>query len=179
MMKIHCVLVAALTVAALISAVVIALSDFPVTWVSTDKTTYLQGENVKINYGSIQLLWQNCRATPDLMIYEVHGEESKSINHRKVVYSFGSQFCLDGKLFGGAYHCDVVWTLFPPEFYNRSIDYEWDRKMLEPQGKVSSCKAGQDDIFLGREIRNYVTVNAPTGKYIVQYGGSKARFELK
>jgi hypothetical protein len=169
MKRIH-IIVAILVV---IIIAVVYLSMFGMQTVSTDKQTYIFGEEVKIHWSDLSIRACSC-STPEIQIFRQEEVGWVKVQHQ---LSFFGGACVNGKMGNVGMPCDVVMCTVPlPGF--QSGDYSWNTKIYERNGSVNSCFNPFTNETVNETMPNYKLEDAPAGTYKITFGNSETIIEI-
>lgn len=165
-----------LVIACLITiiAIIIYLSFFGLQTVSTDKTEYAFGEQIKIHWSNTAIEWCTCSGKDINILYDM------ADGWNNVPYDINKlgEACVDGKISAVAMPCDFVICHFPA-LSSKSGDYIWDSKEFLKRGTVKSCLDSYTNEPVNKSMQNYEKVAATPGFYRVEFGSARASFMIK
>ena len=147
--------------------------------VSTDKDSYSAGEDVVVSYSDFRLLRSN--QGPVINFYWQGPDEWEKITYAGYHFSFGNDYCVDGKLIEGSFPADVGrWAFFDRPFLSRS--YTWKPKIYELKKEKEIC--GEPKVFreiaqVQQPVFSYQTKPASAGMYKVTFGNTERIFKIE
>jgi hypothetical protein len=152
---------------------VVYLSMFGIQTVSTDKQTYIFGEEIKIHWSDLSIRSCSC-STPEVQIFRQEAGEWVRVQH---YLSFFGGACVNGKMGNVGMPCDVVMCTVPlPGF--ESGDYSWNSKIYEGNGSVNSCFNPFTNKTVNETMPSYKLENAPAGTYKIKFGNAEKIIEI-
>lgn len=140
--------------------------------VSTNKDTYLQGEEITVSYSDFRLLRFNTSpSTTNMFFYFETSGGWKRIKHMRGHVTWGGVACVDGQVVYGNHPGDIArFVPFIP--YEKGV-YTWDSRIFEKKGSKEIC--GEIKV----PVDSFQSKYAPAGKYYVKFGRAKTTFKIK
>jgi hypothetical protein len=170
MKKLHIILIIICVI--LFSLIYLSISGIQT--VSTDKKIYYSGEEVKIHWSDFSLEWCSC-SNKVITVFKRETTDWESVQYQ--LYGFGNSVCVDGKLVGLPYPCDVISCSFPI-LNSKSGDFSWNSKIYEKKGSVNSCLNPFNNEVRNRTMQSYELKNVPSGKYKIKFGTAEKIIEI-